>query len=146
MAIIRWDPFSELSSLHEQVNSLFNDTLGSDSTRTRSVMAPTMDVYSDDKRLTIEAQLPNFKEEEISIEQDDGELEIKAEHTEREESKDKKYLLRESVNRYYRRFALPRNADTEKIKADYKNGVLKIEIPFKQSPHPKRITLNTKNK
>lgn len=145
MALLRrWDPFSELNSLHEQVNELFNQSLGD--MHSSDSAAPATDVYSDDKGLTIETQLPNFKEDEISIEQHEGELAIKAEHEEKEESKDRKYLIRESVSRYYRRFALPRSSDTEKIDASFENGVLRITVPYKELPQPKKIAISAKSK
>jgi len=143
MALVRWDPFSELNSLHEQVNSLFNDTFGN---VPAAMNTPATDVYSNDKELTIETHLPNFKEDEVSVQHHDGELEIKAEHEEKEEGKDRKYLVRESVSRYYRRFALPKNSDADSIQATYKDGVLKVVVPFKELPQPKRIALNAKNK
>jgi HSP20 family protein len=142
MALIRWDPFSELNSLHQQVNALFNDTFGG---MQSSSLAPTTDVYSSDKDLTVEVHLPSFKEEEISIEQHEGDLAIKAEHQEKEESKDRKYLIRESAVSYFRRFTLPRNSDTENIAAKFENGVLKVTIPYKELPQPKKIAISAKS-
>jgi HSP20 family protein len=143
MALIRWDPFSELNRLHEQVNSLFDDAFGD---AQQGLLTPTTDVYSDEKELTIEAHLPNFKEEEISVQHHNGELEIKAEHEEKEKSDDRKYLVRESVSRYYRRFTLPKNSDADNVSANYEDGVLKVTIPYKKLPKPKRIAISAKSK
>jgi HSP20 family protein len=142
MAIVKWDPFSQLNNLHEQVNSLFNDSFGGMFNGRSSLMAPT-DVYSTDEGLTIEAHLPNFKDEDITVEESDGSIVIRAEHSEREESddKDKKYLVRESVSQYYRRFALPKNSDTENIKAKLSDGKLKVTVPYKELPEPKKIEI-----
>lgn len=146
MAIIRWDPFSELNSLHEQVNSLFNDTFSD--VGQWAANQPATDIYSDEKELTIETHLPNFKEDEITVSENQGALEIKAEHVEKEEDKgkkkDRRYLVRESVNQYYRRFALPTNADTAAIKASFEGGVLKVAVPYKELPEPKRINIEAK--
>lgn len=144
MALIRWDPFSELNSLHEQVNTLFNEAFGG--SRPSGMMAPATDVYSDDKQLTIETHLPNFKQDEISVQQHDGELEIKAEHQEKEEQKSRKYLVRESVNSYYRRFTLPKNSDADHISAKFEDGVLTVTVPYKELPQPKRIAIAAKTK
>jgi len=144
MALIRWDPFTELNSLHEQVNSLFNEAFGN--VRFSGIPLPATDVYSDEKGLTIETHLPNFREDEIAVQQHDGELEIKAEHEEKEESKDRKYLVRESMNRYYRRFTLPRNSDADNIQAKFEDGVLKVSVPYKELPKPKRIAISAKSK
>ena len=139
MAIVRWDPFSELNGLHEQVNALFNDTFGT--FRGNSMVSPTTDVYSTDKELTIEAHLPNFKEEDITVQQRGNELEIKAEHQEKEEDKGREYLVRESTSKYYRRFSLPANSDGEHVNASFEGGVLKVTVPYKEIEQPKRIAL-----
>lgn len=146
MAIVRWDPFAELDTLHKQVNSLFNDTFGGAAAATA---APATDVYSDDKGLTIEAHLPNFREDEISVNQHEDALEIRAEHQEKEEKgqkKDRNYLVRESATQYYRRFAMPKNANIEKTEAKFDNGILKVHVPFKKLPAPKKIAIKAKNK
>lgn len=143
-ALTRWDPFAELDTLHKHVNSLFNDTFSNIGTTGSSL--PATDVYSNDKELTIEAHLPHFNEDEISVEQHDNELEIRAEHKEKKEDKDRKYLVRESVSQYYRRFALPKNIDVDAIKADFKKGVLKITVPYKELPEPKRIAIGSGSK
>ena len=143
MAIVRWDPFAELDNLHNQLNSMFNNTF-SDRNHLASLNIAATDVYSDDNGLTIEAQLPNFKDSEISIEQHQGELEIKAEHQEKEEDKSKKkYLLKESVSKYYRRFTLPKNADVNNIGAKFEGGVLKVYVPYKELPAPKKIAIGS---
>lgn len=141
MAIIRWDPFAELDNLHNQVNSLFNDTFGG--VQSRQLTLPVTDVFSDEGGLTVEAHLPNFKDDEINVEQHHGELEIKAEHQEREEDRSRKYLVRESVNKYYRRFTLPKNADANAITAKFEDGVLRVKVPYKELPEPKRIAITS---
>lgn len=139
MALLRFDPFAELNALHEQMNSVFNSSL----------MAPTgghlppTDISSDDKQLTVEMHVPNFKEDEVTVDHHEGILEIKAEHKESESDK-KKYLQRESVARFYRSFALPRNADTDNIKAHLEDGVLKVTVPYKELPKPKQIKITKK--
>ncbi len=140
MAIVRFDPFAELNSLHEQLNSVFNEAFGDNRTRQ---LFPVTDVYQeDDKQLVIEAHLPQFKSDEINVDVHNNALEIRAEHGEKEEERKKRrYLVRESSSSFYRRVALPKHADAESIKADFKNGVLKVSVPFKELPKPKRIAI-----
>ncbi|MBL8159743.1 Hsp20/alpha crystallin family protein [Candidatus Saccharibacteria bacterium] len=141
MAIVKWDPFAELNTLHEQVNSLFNDTFGN--LGNNNHMLPATDIYHDEKGLTIETNLANFREEEITINQHEDALEIRAEHQERQEDggKGKNYLMRQSVNQYFRRFALPKNADVDAIDAKLENGILKVHVPYKELPQPKHIAI-----
>lgn len=144
MAHMRWDPFEDLHLLHSQVDDMFNQVFkarGSES-------APTIDVYTeDDKKMMIEVHLPNFAEEDVTINIHQNVLEIHAEHHEKEEDKTKrKYLVRESTNSFYRRLALPERTDDEAIKASFKNGMLKITVPFKELPAPKKVSIDSGKK
>jgi len=138
MALIRWDPFADLRTLHTQVDDMFNQMFS-----TRSLEAgATTDVYTEDNKLVVEAHLPNFSEKEVNVDIHQGVLEIRAEHQEKQEDKDKrKYLVRESSSQFYRRVALPERADADNIKANFKNGLLQVTVPFKELPAPKRIAI-----
>lgn len=143
MAIIRWDPFAELDSLH-QLNTLFNDSFGGQ--RPQQV-APVTDVYrEDDKQMIIEVHLPNFKEDEVNVDIRDRILEIKAEHHQKTEDKNKRqYIVHESSQSFYRRIALPREADEAAVKAAFDKGVLKVTVPFKELPKSTRIKIGSGN-
>ena len=81
----------------------------------------------------------------ISI--DKGMLTIRAEQheTEEDKKKGKKYVVRESSSSFYRRIALPEHADEDKIDAKMEEGILKVSVPFKELPKPKKIALKSKN-
>ncbi|MCA9347350.1 Hsp20/alpha crystallin family protein [Candidatus Saccharibacteria bacterium] len=134
--LMKFDPFSELQALQKQ---FFGDDW---LTNIQGVQLPTTDIYTDEKQLTLEAHLPNFEEDDVNIHVlDDGTLEVQAERHEKEEDKKKKYVLRESSSSFYRRIRLPKNADQGNIDAHMKNGVLKVVIPFKELPKPKKISI-----
>jgi len=143
MAIVRWDPFGELNSLHDQMNSLFNQAFGSSTQQ----LLPVTDVYSeDDKHMVIEVHLPNFDEKEVDVDVQDGALVIAAQHAEKEEDKKRQYLVRESSTSFYRRVALPKQADQDHIKAHFAKGVLKVTVPFKELPKPKKVAIESGEK
>lgn len=135
--LVRFDPFAELNALQKEY-------FGGDFLSTRGGKFPTTDVYTeDDKQLTVEAHLPNFAEKDISVDIDQGALVIQAEKHEKEEDKKKKYVVRESSSSFYRRITLPEQADEEKISAQLTDGVLKVVVPFKELPSPKKISITT---
>lgn len=141
-SIVRFDPFEEIRSLQRQ---FFGDDLFT--TPLKGMQLPTTDVYTeDDKQLTVEAHLPNYSQKDIDISIDKGALVISAERHEKEEDKKKKYVVRESSASFYRRIQLPDRADESGIKADMKEGVLKITVPFKELPEPKRIAIGSGKK
>lgn len=142
--IIRWDdPFAGLSNMHTQLDDMFNNMLSMPEVpRMRSM--PAMDVYSeDDKRLVAEVNAPGFDKNDVDVSVHNGVLEIKGERTEKEEDKGKKrsYLMRESHASFYRRIALPDYADANKVDAQFHNGVLKVTVPYKALPKPKKIAI-----
>lgn len=137
--LVRFDPFADLQALQKQ---FFGDDLFSSPLKGLSI--PTTDVYTeDDKQLTVEAHLPNFSEKDVDIHVDKGALVIRAEKHEKDEDKKKKYVVRESSSSFYRRIMLPEQADDAKISADMKDGLLKVIVPFKKLPEPKKIAIKS---
>jgi HSP20 family protein len=135
--LVRFDPLAELNALQRE---FFEDGFFSP---LRGSKLPTTDVYTeDDKQLTVEAHLPNFAEKDISVDVDQGALVIQAEKHEREEDKKKKYVVRESSSSFYRRITLPEQADDGNISAQFTDGVLKVVVPFKALPAPKKIAIS----
>lgn len=137
--IVKFDPFAELQALQKQ---FFSDDWF---TPLKQTLMPTTDIYTDDNSLTVEAHLPNFEDKDITVQMlDDGSLEIQAERHEKEEDKKKKYVVRESSSSFYRRIRLPQNANGDGIEAHMQNGVLKVSVPFKELPAPKKIQIKKK--
>lgn len=138
--LTRWDPFAELSALQKQ---FFGDDW---LTPLKGVNIPTTDVYTKDNQLKVEAHLPNFDLGDVNIQIENSALVISAERHEKEEDKDKKYVVRESSSSFYRRIALPDRADTDKIEAKLDDGILKISVPLTPLPEPKKIAIATSKK
>lgn len=134
-SLSRFDPFAELSALQKQ---LFSEGLFGTGRR----QMPTTDIFTqDDSKLTVEAHLPGFAEDAIDIDVDQGALVIRAEKHEKEEDKGKKYVVRESSTSYYRRIALPEQADEDAVKATFSGGVLRVTVPYKAVPSPRKIEI-----
>jgi HSP20 family protein len=133
--LVRWDPFAELSALQKQ---FFGDDW---MTSFKGVNIPTTDVYTKENQLKVEAHLPNFEQDDVSIQVENNALVISAERHEKEEDKEKKYVVRESSSSFYRRIALPERADTDKIEAHLDGGVLKVSVPLTPLPEPKKIAI-----
>lgn len=133
--IVRFDPFAEMQALQKQI-------FGDDFTSIKAVQMPMTDIYTvDDKQMIIEAHLPNFDEKDINVHADKGVLEIQAEKHEKEDDKKRKYVVRESSSSFYRRVRLPDVANEDKIEAHLEDGLLKVVIPFKELPAPKKISV-----
>jgi len=136
--LVKWDPFSELTALQKQ---FFGDDWMSP---LKGVNIPTTDVYTKDNNLVVEAHLPNFEQKDINVHIDEGSLIVSAERHEKDEDKGKQYVVRESSSSFYRRIALPKRADADKIKASLDDGVLHVTIPLTPLPEPKKISIDAK--
>ena len=137
--LVRFDPFAEMQALQKQ---FFGDDWF---THVKGLQMPTTDIYTEnDNQLVIEAHLPNFSDEDVQIHVENDVLEISAEKHETDKDKKKKYVVRETSSSFYRRVRLPEQADGDKISAEMSGGVLKVTIPFKELPEPKRITITKK--
>jgi HSP20 family protein len=136
MALVRWDPFEEMQ------RSLLGQHWGLG----KAMAAPVSDVYVDDNALVVEAQLPNFEENEVDIQVHEGVLEIRAEHQEKLEDgkKNRRYVVRESSSSFYRSITLPANAQEDNIEAHFDKGMLRVKVPLTPKPEPKKISVQKK--
>lgn len=135
----KYDPFAHMRALQRQ---LFDDDWDSWFSSFKGLQLATTDVYTkDDKELIVEAHLPNFEDSDVSVSVDDGVLVIQAEKHEKEGDKGKKYVMRESSSSFYRRLRLPERAEADKVEAHMDNGVLRVTVPLKKLPEPKRVQI-----
>ena len=103
------------------------------------------DIRDEGEKYVMESELPGFEKEDIKLDLNGSCLVISAEHkTENNEKDDKgNYIRRErSYGSYKRSFDIP-DVDVEKINAEYKNGILTIDLPKKQpeTPVAKRLEI-----
>ena len=108
-----------------------------------------VNVFETEDGIGIEAWLPGFAENELSVTVDDGQLRIHAERTADNESEagsgaDRKYRRREVARTVLSRsFRLDPAYDAEQISARLANGVLELSLPKAAQPEPQQIAINT---
>jgi HSP20 family protein len=134
--LTRWSPFLELTKFEKDVR----DLLSFDG----SFCRPSVDVYEDKEKITLEAELPGVEPGEVDITVDGNILSIKGEKSIKSEEKKKEYFrVERSSGSFMRSFTLPRSVDSDKISATYDKGILSIEIPKKPETVPKQIKIKT---
>lgn len=140
--LVPYDPLAELQALQRQ---FFDDDWMTAPMKMQAM--PTTDVYTeDDKQLVVEAHLPKFEQKDIEVHVDGDTLVVRGEKHEEEKDKTKKYVMRESSSSFYRRIRLPDLADKDAIVADMKDGVLKVVVPLRALPAPKKIAIKASKK
>jgi HSP20 family protein len=145
--LVKWTPWREMSTLNDRFNRLFDEPFFRsgllDKEGNLSEWSPTVDIYNNDEAIVIKAELPGMEKKDITIDMKGGVLTLKGERSHEDEVKEENYYRRERrYGKFYRAFKLPEDVDAEKIKADFKNGVLKIDIPKPEERKPRKITVH----
>lgn len=145
--ITHWDPFHNIATLQGQVNRLFEGSFprrGEESNLT--TWAPAVDIYETENELVIKADLPDVNEQDIDVRVENNMLTIRGERKFSSAVKEENYLRVERTYGFYSRsFSLPNTVDSEKIHAEYKNGVLTVQLPKKAESKPKQVKINVGN-
>ncbi len=145
MAILKWDPFKELQALQERIDQLFEESLRGRGEIAPASWSPAVDIYETDDAIILEAELPGMNEKDIEVKIEDNVLTIRGERKFEEERKEENYYRMERFyGTFQRSFTLPSNVDTEKVKAEYKKGILKVTLPKKEQAKPKQIKIEVK--
>lgn len=136
----RWDPFNEMQRLTDQ---LFRGWTGAGGEMQN--FAPAVDIYEDDGMITVQAQLPGVKAEDVHIDVENNVLTISGERKlEREDKREGYHRIESSYGSFTRSFVLPESADAEKVDASLSDGVLNVRIPKRPEAAPKRIEVKAK--
>ena len=147
MQLVKFNPVRDMFSFRNRINHIFDDVfypINRDEVEfSMESWNPVVDVYDNDDSIVIKAELPGIDKEGIEIDVKDRVLTLKGERSSESEVKDDNYYRRErSFGRFERAFTLPADVDPDKIKADYKDGVLKIDIPKPEEKKPRQITIH----
>jgi len=143
MAIARWDPFREVQTLQNRVNSLFRDMNGDNDPLAAASFVPPVDIYEDDKKVILKLEVPGIEEKDLDVRMENHTLTVKGERRfEAEEKEQNFHRIERRYGSFFRAFTLPSTVDNENIKASYHNGVLKLELSKKPEAQPKQIKVN----
>ncbi|GAC1331066.1 MAG: hypothetical protein NVSMB17_08900 [Candidatus Dormibacteria bacterium] len=150
MNLVRWNPAFDLLNVHSEMDRVFNDLLKGSGFNPRysgGAGAPAylpVDIRKDGESVVVEASVPGFAPEEVSVTVDAGVLTISATHETSDEQAAGQYLRRERyVGQFYRQVALGDQVDGEKAEASFREGVLSVTIPLVSKPEPRRIPVRS---
>ena len=147
MTIVRWDPFRNMSTLQDRINRIFDETASRsqdyDVEVSQCDWRPVVDIYDTEKSIVINAELPGVTKDTITLDVKENILILKGERKSEEEvNKENYFRMERCFGTFERAFTLPSTVDPAKITANFKDGILKIEIPKPEEKKPKQITIN----
>ena len=144
-----WNPFRELDEVQNRLSTFFGGfpefgrfpkRLFGNGDVALPDWSPLVDISEDDKEYLVKADLPEMKKEDVKVTVENGVLSISGERkSEKEEKRKKFHRIERSYGTFLRTFTLPDNADSTKIAAEFKEGVLMVHLPKIPATKPQHV-------
>ena len=136
------DPVEELDRLQRELNRWFDMGFENPGLYDRS-LAPTLDMVETADSFELVVDLPGVDKKDVQLTVENGVLSLEGE---KKTGQEKKGFLRKETwaGSFRRTLSLPTSADTEKVRAELKNGVLQIHIGKKEESKPRQISVSVK--
>ena len=146
-ALTRWNPFREMEDAQRRMSSLFDwsplrrsNLTADEENITVPEWAPLVDIAEDAKEYLIKVELPEVQKDDVKVTVESGTLTISGERKAEKEEKGRKF---HRVERYYgrfeRSFSIPDGATADDVKAEFKDGVLRVHLAKSEKARPKQI-------
>ena len=143
MNIVKWTPYRELEDMQTRLNRFFGDAPPrslEDDALFFADWTPVVDIEETDKEYLIKVELPEVQKEDVKVTVENGTLAISGERKAEKEQKGRKF---HRVERYYgrfeRSFSIPDDAEADNVKAEFKDGVLRVRLAKSEKARPKQI-------
>ena len=146
MNLVRWKPMMNRLSVQDRMDRMLDDffypTSGW-SGMDPSQWNPAVDIVDNENEIVIRAELPGIDKKDISVGVEGRVLTLKGERSDESEEQKGNFFRRErSFGKFERAFTLPAEVDPALIKAEYKDGVLRIDVPKSEKHKPREITVH----
>jgi len=143
MNLVKYRPERFMSVLDGDLNRVF-DSFFSDFPKTWHT-TPAMDIKENEGGYSMEIELPGMTNKDIEVKVEGNLLTISSKKKDEKEEKQKDYVLKERRSySFSRSFVLPENTDSEKISAEFKNGLLTLDVPKTEAAKPKLLEIKVK--
>jgi HSP20 family protein len=143
--LITWNQLREMEEAQNRFIPFmgrFSNRIGNGETHSLTVAdwSPEVDISEDDRGYLLKADLPEMKKDDVRVTVEDGILCVSGERkSEKEDQKRKFHRIERSFGNFRRSFTLPEDADSTKVTADFRDGVLKVRLPTTARPKSKAI-------
>lgn len=142
MSLVRYEPWSGVRQLQDDINRLFTGWSTNDSSAVTADWVPNVDINEFEDRFQLYVDVPGVDPKDVEITLEAGVLTISGERFPLAEKADENVIHRREERgsgRFYRRFILPQSVDADKVKASDRHGVLEIFIPKQAKALPRKI-------
>jgi len=148
MAIVRWEPFRDLLAIQDRMNRIFDESFrgmnrqGDDDWALGGAWAPLVDIYEREGNIELKAELPGVDSKDVDVRVENNVLTLRGERRiDKEVKRESYHRVERAYGSFSRSFTLPSMVDTERIKAEFKEGVLHLTLPKKEEAKPRQISI-----
>lgn len=146
-ALIRWNPFREMDEIQRRMSSLVegnlfrrNNLTNGEENITVPEWAPLVDVIEDEKEYLIKVELPEVHKEDVKVTVENGTLSIAGERKAEKDQRGRRFhRVERYCGRFERTFGIPDDAEAGDVKAEFKDGVLRVHLAKSEKARPKQI-------
>jgi len=139
MSLTHYDPLANLRLFEDAFTRFLNEPASS------RPWSPAVDIYETENELVLKADLPELNQKDIDVRMENQTLTIAGERKfEKDEAKKGFHRIERSYGQFVRSFAVPNTFDTEKISAEFHNGVLTVSLPKKEAAKPRQVKVEVK--
>ncbi len=140
MNTIKFDPFFELRGIHNEMNRLFNRELPERGEFTKGAWSPSVDIYEDQNKLILEAELPGLDRDDFELSVENNVLTLKGERRfEKKADGDNYHRVERSYGSFVRQFTLPQTVTADGATADFENGILRVALAKREETKARKI-------
>lgn len=136
----KWEPFRDMLNLRADMDKVFKNFFSGFPDEREGYWAPIIDIEEDKDNIIVKVEIPGMKKEDIKVAVHGNILSVSGERTQESDVKEKTYhRIERAYGKFSRSITLPSEVDVDKIRASYKDGLLKINLPKPDSARSKQI-------
>jgi len=146
MELTPWKPFGEVGSLRKEMDNLWDRFFGEAYNKEiGETWAPSVDISETKDTYVVKAELPGLDANDIKVSISGDMLTLKGEKKKEKEEKDENFHRMERYcGSFQRVFRLPTEVKTDKIKANFDKGILKVVLPKVEEAKQREVEVKVK--
>lgn len=147
MALIRWEPFREVETLRRQMDRLFDDLTPANrqpaDSQVHAAWAPAIEIKDSESDIVLRAEVPGVEAKDLDIQVTRDAVSISGEHRYQEQTEERNHFRSEfRYGKFRRVVSLPTQIQNNQVKADFKDGILTLNLPKVEDERRKVVKIN----
>jgi HSP20 family protein len=142
MALIRWQPFQEVETLHRQMDRIFNDLYRVERNN-QIAWQPAIELKNTDETIILKAEIPGVEGKDLDVRVTREAVAISGEHRyEKKVAENDLFRSEFRYGKFQRLISLPSAVQNDRVQADFTNGILTLTLPKVEAANKRAVKIN----